>query len=652
LVPKTDGKSGEPVFKIRTRLEEFPGPADSPKAQNAQLRQFLRWLIPLVAAFALLQGFAFLAFGDSRTGITAAVLFGLGTCMTLAWTKVKSGDHNLAVVIICGTFLVATLVMVPVMPHLIPTLVVAPLMAVAVALPYASGRVLGGLILTAWLTTISVAALGEMIPGSSGVPSWYGSFFSVASLATAVAVVLLLLWQFKTRLTATLTETREARERLHYEATHDPLTGLPNRMLFMGRLGEAMGLSRNGGSTGFALLFLDLDRFKNVNDSLGHGIGDLLLVGISNRIQECMRPTDTVARLSGDEFVVLLEDIEDPEEAAQVAERIQNALQTPFKIYGHELFTTASIGVVVNPTDYEEPEELLRDADTAMYRAKDGGKARHVVFDRTMRTRAVSLLRLETDLRRAVEFGEFVVYYQPVVHLASGRVHGFEALVRWNHPERGLVPPGVFIPLAEETGLIVPIGLSVLREACLQTALWRERYPYQRPFGVSVNLSAAQLIRPDFPDRVAETLQESGLDGRDLTLEITESAIMADEESAAGALSRLTSLGVRLHVDDFGTGYSSLARLHEYPVDALKVDRSFVRRMSHEATGENAEIVETIITLARQLGMDVVSEGIETPDQLDRLREAGCDYGQGYLFSRPVPAEAAESLLAADRVWR
>ncbi len=645
-----DGK----VYKLRARLEESSGgdPADSPRAQSAQLRQFLRWLIPLVAAFAALEGAAFLVFGDSSTGITAVVLLGLGLLMTVAWTKARRGNQSAAVVIICVTFLVATLIMVPVMPHLIPTLAVSPLMAVAVALPYASGRVLGTLIVTAWLTTISVAALGEMIPSSSQVPSWYGSFFSVASLATAVAVILLLLWQFKTRLMATLADAREAKERLHHEATHDPLTGLPNRMLFMDRLASAMNLSHHDSSRSFALLFLDLDRFKNVNDSLGHGIGDLLLVGIARRIEDCMRPTDTVARLSGDEFVVLLDDLANPDEAVSIAERIQRELQTPFKIYGHELFTTASIGVVIHPTDYGEPEELLRDADTAMYRAKDGGKARHVVFDRTMRTRAVSLLRLETDLRRAVEFDEFVVYYQPIVHLASGRVSGFEALVRWQHPERGVVPPGVFIPLAEETGLIAPIGLSVLRSACRQTALWRERFPEQRPLGVSVNLSAAQLIRPDFPDKVARTLEESGLAGRDLTLEITESAIMHDEEIAAEALSRLKDLGVKLHLDDFGTGYSSLGRLHHYPVSALKVDRSFVRRMCAEASGENAEIVETIITLARQLGMDVVSEGIETTDQLDRLRDIGCDYAQGYFFSRPVPAEAAESILAANHVWR
>jgi diguanylate cyclase (GGDEF)-like protein len=649
-------RPGGKVQKLRTRLAEVSGAADSPVAQSAQLRQFLRWLIPLVIAFALLEGLAFVNFGDESTGITSVVLFGFASLMAAAWILASRGARTTAIIIICGTFLVATLVMVPVMPHLIPTLAVSPLMAVAVALPYASGRTLGALIITAWLTTVCVAALGEMIPPSSGVPSWYGSFFSVASLATAVAVILLLLWQFKTRLMASLAAAREAKERLRHEATHDPLTGLPNRALFMENLAAAMersaGREREDPPSSFALLFLDLDRFKNVNDSLGHGIGDLLLVGIARRIEDCMRETDTVARLSGDEFVALLEDLDGPEDAATIAGRIQSRLQTPFKIYGHELFTTASIGVVVNPADYEEPEELLRDADTAMYRAKDGGKARHVVFDRTMRTRAVSLLRLETDLRRAVEFDEFVVHYQPIIHLSSGRVYGFEALVRWDHPERGMVPPGVFIALAEETGLIVPIGLSVLREACRQTALWRERFPDHRPLGVSVNLSAAQLIRPDFPDEVSRILEETKIGGRDLTLEITESAIMADEEIAAKALSRLTALGVKLHVDDFGTGYSSLGRLHEYPVAALKVDRSFVRRMGAEASGENAEIVETIITLARQLGMNVVSEGIETHEQLDRLRDIGCDYGQGYLFSRPVPAEAAEALLAADRVWR
>ena len=620
-------------------------PADSPTVQGIQLVQLFCWVLPLAFGFALLEGVAFLAFHDTGTGVTGAVLFGFGCVVLVAWAQVRRGRHRRAVVLICLFFLGATLVEVLAQPSLVPTLAISPLMAVAVALPYVSKRVLGLLIITTWAIIVTVAVIGELIPSSSTLPAWYDSFFRVASLATAALVVLLLLWQFRVRLMDTLEQTRAAEKRLQYEATYDMLTGLPNRTFFMKRLGSAIERARKDAGYTFAVLFLDLDRFKNVNDSLGHSIGDQLLKKVAGRLQAHIHPTGSVARLGGDEFAILLENIAGSGTAVEAAERLQEVLQAPLRLYGHELFTTASIGIVVEPRGYDDPDELLRDADTAMYRAKEGGKAHHVLFDVAMRVRAVSLLRLETDLRRAVEQGEFLVYYQPVVWLASGRVVGFEALVRWQHPERGLVLPSEFIPLAEETGLIIPISLFVLREACQQLVLWRSRFPDHRPLTISVNLSAVQLAQPDLVDRITEILEETGLDGRDLCLEITESAIMRDEAAAAATFSRLKDLGVRIHVDDFGTGYSSLAALHRYPVDALKIDRSFVSSM--ETSGEKAEIVHTIATLAHQLGMKVIAEGVENTEQLERLREMGCDRGQGYLFSKPALGEVAEAILSA-----
>ncbi len=446
-----------------------------------------------------------------------------------------------------------------------------------------------------------------------------------------------------------VTRRKKTEERALYDAAHDSLTGLPNRVLLNERLLRIMKRAKGESEYNCALLFLDLDRFKNVNDSLGHSLGDFLLIEIARRLEECVHPTDTVARLGGDEFVILLEDLSDPGDAARIAERLQKALTQPFKLRGYQLYTTVSVGIVVNLNSYSRPEDLLRDADTAMYRAKEDGKARHVIFDPPMRTRAISVLRLETDLRRAVEQGEFIVHYQPIIHLKSGRVVSFEALVRWQHPRRGRVVPDDFVSVAEETGLIEQIGLFVLREACQQVALWRERFPNQRPLGVSVNLSAVQLASPNLADSIGEILKETSLKGRDLILEITESAIMQDEEAAVEMFSRLKILGVRLHVDDFGIGYSSLGALHRYPMDALKIDRSFVRRM--EAHGENVEIVQTISTLAHQLGMYVVAEGAETPEQITQLRAMGCDYGQGYHFSKPASALTADAILAAEPNW-
>ncbi len=625
-------------------------PADSPAVQSVQLVRFFRWVVPLVFGLALLEGVAFLAFRDTGTGVTSAILFGYGCVTLVAWRQARRDRHQRAVILVCTTLLGAILVMVLAQPSLMPTLAFGSLLAVAMALPYVSERILGLLIVASWATSSAVAILSELIPFSSTLPAWYDSFFRVASLSAATGVVVLLLWQFSVWLMGTLKQARAAEQRLHYEVTHDALTGLPNRALLTDRLGRAMKRAKKDPSYAFAVLFLDLDRFKNVNDSLGHDIGDLLLEEIGRRLRACIHPTDTVARLGGDEFVVLLEDIADPENAVEIAKRVQDKLQVPSELYGHELFTTASIGIISSPNGYDTPEELLRDADTAMYRAKEGGKARHAVFDDAMRIQAVSLLRLETDLRRAVEQDEFVVYYQPVVRLASGRVVGFEALVRWQHPERGLVSPSRFVSLAEETGLIVPIGFFVLREACHHAALWRSRFPQHRLLTMSVNLSAVQLAHPDLVDKIANILEETGLDGRDLCLEITESAIMDDEAAATTTFSRLKDLGVRIYVDDFGTGHSSLGVLHRYPVDALKIDRSFVSRT--ETNKEKAEIVQTIVTLAHQLGVGVIAEGVETTEQLNRLRKMGCDRGQGNLISRPLTSEAAEATLATEHIWK
>lgn len=555
--------------------------------------------------------------------------------------------------VVCSGFLVSALIVAVAQPPLVPVLTLAPLLAVGLALPDASERTLRLLFVAAWLVAVLVAVFGEVVTIDSNLPAWYGSAFRVAALATAVAVFLLLLWQFRSRQLGALARAREAEERAVDDATHDHLTGLPNRALLEDRLRRVLERAGKDGLYLFAVLFLDLDRFKNVNDSLGHAVGDELLVEVADRLRACVHPTDVVARLGGDEFVVLLEGIEEAEDASGVAERLLASLETPVVLKGQELYTTASIGIVAGSTDYLWPEDLLRDADTAMYRAKEGGKNRYEVFHEQMRSRAVKLLSLETDLRRAVEREEFFVHYQPIVSLKSGNLVGFEALVRWEHPERGPLLPIEFIPLAEETELIVPIGLLVLRQACVRTSHWRTGFPDHRPLSVNVNVSAAQLARPDFADQIERVLQETGLHGRYLRLEVTEGAVMRDAGLAADALSRLQGLGVRIHIDDFGTGYSSLGLLHRFPVDALKIDHSFVQGMdSGTRCAENVQIVQTITTLAHGLGMDVVAEGVDTAQRLRRVTEMGCDLGQGYWFSESQDARTAESLIASEPRWQ
>ena len=444
-----------------------------------------------------------------------------------------------------------------------------------------------------------------------------------------------------------VTERKQTEEQLRRNAFHDPLTGLPNRLLFAERLTEVITRSREQGNNLFAVLFLDLDRFKVINDSLGHLIGDQLLIAIARRLESCVKQSDLVARLGGDEFTILLDNIQDESSTHQVAERIHLELSRPFNLNGHEVFTTVSIGIALSSTDFEYTEDLLRGADIAMYRAKASGKACHEVFDTEMHNEAMLQMQLENDLRRAVERNEFVVYYQPIVSLTTGRLAGFEALVRWMHPERGLISPGDFIPIAEETGLILPIDKLILREACRQLSEWQRLYPQHRRLGISVNLSSRQFSQGGTIDLLRDVLKETGLSPVCLKLEITETAIMENTESAMDTLLQLKSMGIQLSVDDFGTGYSSLGYLYRFPMDILKIDRSFISRV--DTDGEKLELVRTIITLAWNLGMDVIAEGVETTKQLAQLKMLKCEYGQGYLFSKPMsPADTNIFLTKAN----
>jgi len=440
-----------------------------------------------------------------------------------------------------------------------------------------------------------------------------------------------------------ITDRKRAEEQLLHDAFHDALTGLPNRALFMDHLQMAIQRSKRDEDRLFAALFLDLDRFKIINDSLGHMVGDQLLVGIARRLESCLRPGDTVARLGGDEFTVLLEDMAETNDAIEVAGRIQAELSVPFNLEGHEVFTSVSIGIAPSSIGYERAEDLLRDADTAMYHAKTLGKNRYEIFDKEMHDHAMNLMQLETDLRRAVDRQEFFVLYQPVVSLETGMISGFEALVRWQHPERGVIPPNDFISLAEETGLIIPIGQWVIGEACRQVRRWKDQIGDDVPLTISVNLSSKQFSQPDLIEHISRALDETQIGPGSLKLEITESMVMENIETAIDMLTQIRALGVELSIDDFGTGYSSLSYLHRFPINTLKIDRSFVSRMIENT--ENAEIVRTIITLAKSLQMDVVAEGVETESQLDQLKNLKCEYGQGYLFAKPVREDIAFELL-------
>jgi diguanylate cyclase (GGDEF)-like protein/PAS domain S-box-containing protein len=437
-----------------------------------------------------------------------------------------------------------------------------------------------------------------------------------------------------------ITEGKAFEEQLRHQAFHDPLTTLPNRALFMARLEHDLALhGRHAGSV--AVLFLDLDRFKVVNDSLGHEAGDRLLVSVAERLAACARQDDTVARLGGDEFAVLLSDLSEPERATQIAERMIAALNTPVRLGSHEVVTATSVGIVTS-TPQHTAIDMLRDADVALYRAKMRGRGRYEVFDEAMNARALERLDMESALRRALERGELEVHYQPKVELATGRFSGMEALVRWRHPQRGLLAPTHFIPLAEETGLIRPLGQWVLEEACRQTRIWREETP-DATIVTSVNLSASEFQQSTLCEDVACALRSSGVDPRCIQLEITESVAMENAESAVATLHRLRALGVQLAIDDFGTGYSSLAYLKRFPVDALKIDRTFITGLMQAS--EDASIVDAVVSLAHALNLLVVAEGVETAEIAARLAALGCELGQGYYFAKPLPRDQAAAFI-------
>jgi diguanylate cyclase (GGDEF)-like protein len=445
-----------------------------------------------------------------------------------------------------------------------------------------------------------------------------------------------------------LEKRKRAEEALVYSTLHDPLTDLPNRTLFMDRLGRALERAKRHKDYVFAVLYLDLDRFKVVNDSLGHNIGDKLLIESARRLSACLRTLDTVARLGGDEFVILLEDIQGITEATHIADRIQHDIALPCELDHHKVFVSVSIGVVLSATGYDQLKDIMRDADMAMYRAKGLGRGRYEVFDAAMRDRAMTRLETETDLRLALERQEFFIHYQPIVSLQTRRIVGFEALVRWQHPNRGTVMPAEFIPVAEETGLIVPIDQWVLFEACRQMREWQTLFPAEPPLTISVNLSARQFGQPDLVEKTARVLKETGLDASSLKLELTESTIIEDSEAVSTLLLQLRTLGVQVQIDDFGTGYSSLGYLHRLPIDTLKIDRTFIGKIG--ANGNGSEIVRTIMVLAHELGMKVIAEGVETTEQLAKLLGFDCEYGQGFLFARPVDCKTAAALIAGVSV--
>ncbi len=459
------------------------------------------------------------------------------------------------------------------------------------------------------------------------------------------------------RLRGEMAERQKMATRLQHDASHDALTQLGNRSLFMEQINLCIERARRQPDYMYAVIFIDLDNFKMINDSLGHDHGDKLLIEMAKRLVECLRTMDHVsrcgedlaARLGGDEFVILLDGIKQPSEAAVVAERIQKQISQPIDIDGRQMHTSASIGIAVGDADHKSAQDLLRNADTAMYRAKMAGKGRHELFDEKMHALVVARLQIESDLRRAIDTHQFHLMYQPIVSLTTGNVCGFESLIRWQHPDRGPVSPLEFIPVAEETGMIIPIGSWVLNQACMQIKSWNASRPSDDLLSISVNVSRRQMMESHFIDTVKHVLSSTGIDASNLRLEITESMIMHDPESMIAVLQQLRKMGIRLYMDDFGTGHSSLSCLHQFPIDFLKIDQAFVRTM--KSNREYAAVVHAIIALAHNLGVEVVSEGIETPEQISQLISLECDYGQGYYFSKPLDGQAAASFLASGNSW-
>jgi diguanylate cyclase (GGDEF)-like protein len=445
------------------------------------------------------------------------------------------------------------------------------------------------------------------------------------------------------------TAKKAVEERLLHESFHDALTGLPNRALFLERLGRSLLRSKRDPAYSFAVLLLKLDGVAAINESLGLSTSDQLLIGVGQRLTRSVRSVDTVARLAGDEFLILLDDVKAPMNSSRVAMRIQNDVALPFTLGSHEIFLSASLGITASSSGYPNPEDMLRDAGAALCRATSRGKGSFVMFDATMHDQAMERLTLEADLHRALEREEFKLYYQPIISLETGRLSGFEALLRWQHPKRGLVSPNEYIHVVEDTGLILPIGRWVILEACNQLRHWQTQYETASSLTMSINLSGKQFIDRDLFAFIGQVLNTTKLTDNTLLLEVTESVMMENIELSAALLTKFRSRRIRTCIDDFGTGYSSLSYLQQLPIDRLKIDHSFVARMGDDP--KSLEIVHTIISLAQTLGTQVIAEGAETAEQVARLKIWKCQYGQGFYFSTPLPPDAAAEFLAADRRW-
>ena len=445
-----------------------------------------------------------------------------------------------------------------------------------------------------------------------------------------------------------ITDRKRAERRLAFDALHDALTGLPNRTLFLEKLQVAFRNAQRASGVSFAVCYLDFDRFKLVNDSFGHSVGDKLLVEIAARLRSLIPNGDVIARVGGDEFAILVEDIDDIDDAISTSESIRNEMARPFSFDECRIQSTVTIGIAPWSKHYEQPEMLLRDADTALSEAKHAGRDRCEIFSTQMREASVKFLENDTDLRGAAERGEFRAFYQPIVELKTGRLAGFEALIRWEHPDRGLISPGEFIHVAEETGLIFQIGEWMLRQTCRQLAAWQRSYPEANKLWIAVNVSAKQFMQADVEDLVSRLLAETGVQPHSIKLELTESAMAENLSHVANVMAKLKRLGIKLSIDDFGTGYSSLSNLHLLPLDTLKIDRSFVNHMT--ASSENREIIKTIASLATSLNLDIVAEGVETEEQIHQLQALKCDFGQGFYFAPPLDASAAEALIGFSRM--
>ncbi len=637
----------------RTLWQKLIEPSRKISEISERRQASLASMILLITAIAMISGVIYMGFFSSNP-VVAFVLAGADLVMWIAYILSRTRIYKIAVLLaLCDLSLIPVLNVILSSDYSVEGLLILLIWNTLTIITSSALTSVGFTTLFAIFNILSLILLTIILPSVSftnmALPLLFNIIISIIILVFTQhrnlleKDRLLKLAQLTKNLQTELTQRKITEERLAYTSVHDPLTDLPNRVLFIDRLSRAIKRNKRHKEIMYAVFFLDLDRFKVVNDSLGHNVGDRLLVESAQRLSACMRAEDTVARLGGDEFVVLLEDIENAADAIEIAERIQNSLTSPYDLNGHLVFVFASMGIVLSGANYENPDNVLRNADIAMYRAKAKGLGRYEVFEPTMLDRVMTRLELEIDLRKALENQQFVVYYQPILDMVSKRIIGFEALVRWQHPTKGLIPPADFIPAAEETGIIIPLGYWILDEACHQIHAWNSQYSFDPPLTINVNLSSRQCEQPDLVQKISDILRKNRLDASQLKLELTESLVIKDSEHISKMLSDLRELGIQVQIDDFGTGYSSLSYLHTLPIDTLKIDRSFINRLGGENNG--AEIVQTIISLAHNLGMKVIAEGVEKDDQFNELSAMDCEYMQGFLFSKAVDSPEAGAML-------